>query len=135
VKYAARGTWRLLSILVATQGGLGCGGAPDASETGGTASAISEGNTPESDGIPPALKNESPIGSVDRTVADAGCAVAAEGCPCDKDGETLDCPGSRIQTGNYVTCAPGKRTCVGGKWGPCVEKTVHEAPNSGPHPK
>jgi hypothetical protein len=65
------------------------------------------------------------------TTTDAGCAVTAEGCPCDREGDTVACPGVRIQIGNYASCAPGMRTCLGGKWGPCHGRTVVEAEDAG----
>jgi hypothetical protein len=55
----------------------------------------------------------------------AACSVIAEGCPCDREGETVQCQTTKIRTGNYTSCAPGKRVCQGGTWGSCIGKTVY----------
>ena len=50
--------------------------------------------------------------------ADA-CATPNEGCPCSTFGATAECGHVKYQSGDYVACSMGTRTCLGGKWGAC----------------
>jgi hypothetical protein len=102
--------WTLLPVAVSGLSGTGCSGGPESQVLQDGIGAVSERNS-TSDAI-------APEGAV-------ACAVVAEGCPCDGEGATLECPGPKIHTGNYTTCAPGKRACVKGSWGPCIGKTLY----------
>lgn len=103
----------LFGAAVVAAMGTGCGGGPDSlALEDGTGTVTQEHSV--GDAAPPQQM---------QTVA---CAVAAEGCPCDHDGDAVTCVGPKIQTGNYTSCEPGKRTCAAGAWGPCVGKTVYE---------
>jgi len=51
----------------------------------------------------------------------SGCSGAPQtACPCSSEGQAVDCGYVKEQSGNYLTCAAGSRTCAGGAWGPCV---------------
>jgi hypothetical protein len=54
------------------------------------------------------------------------CASPQEGCPCDNEGESLDC-GKVVDTyDDYVVCSPGTRTCTDGLWGECIGTSVEQ---------
>ena len=48
------------------------------------------------------------------------CATPNEGCSCETYGAVIDCGQVHRQSGSYVSCSLGKRTCVDGRWGACV---------------
>ena len=48
------------------------------------------------------------------------CVNPEQGCPCSSDGATVGCGTVDIDTGDYVGCTEGTRTCAGGTWGACV---------------
>jgi hypothetical protein len=101
----------LLAAAVMAVGCPGCGGGPDSRALqDGVGTSAAKSTT--SDGMPPA----SPV----------ACAVASEGCPCPRDGETVRCAGPKIHTGNYTSCEPGSRECTQGTWGPCIGKMVYQ---------
>jgi hypothetical protein len=52
------------------------------------------------------------------------CATPAEGCPCGAQGAQINCPGPKVHTGDYTSCADGVRTCSGGQWGACITASV-----------
>lgn len=58
-------------------------------------------------------------GTSDRSNDDA-CRTPSEGCACEGEGTQVDCGKVTQQTGTFVECAYGKRTCVGGRWGACA---------------
>jgi hypothetical protein len=115
VKHAARASRRALYALVpvaimALLNG-GCGGGPDSMALNDGIGAVSE-KASTTDAMTPE--------------ASAPCEEVTEGCPCERDGETVQCAGPTIHTGNYTSCEPGKRTCLQGTWGPCAGKTVYK---------
>lgn len=48
------------------------------------------------------------------------CATPNTGCSCTDPGQTVDCGSVVQQSGGYVTCSEGTRTCGVGGWGECV---------------
>jgi hypothetical protein len=52
------------------------------------------------------------------------CAEHATGCPCDVEGDAVECGIVRQQFGDYVRCTPGFRICHGGAWGECATDRV-----------
>jgi len=52
------------------------------------------------------------------------CATPNEGCPCPTAGATAECGHVKQQSGDYVACSMGTRTCNGGSWGPCVGSNI-----------
>src|SRR5205085_8187697 len=88
---------------------VGCGGGSG----DGTA-----GDGVENESIGPATT------AADASSSAGSCASPAEGCPCAKEGATVDCQGPHVRTGNYTSCAPGERLCSNGAWGACVGKSV-----------
>jgi hypothetical protein len=65
-------------------------------------------------------------GSSEGTHAPPGdpCAEHATGCPCDVEGEAVECGIVRQQFGDYVRCTPGFRPCHDGAWGECATDRV-----------
>jgi hypothetical protein len=103
----------LLPVAVIAVWATGCGGGPESQYLqDGIGTVSEETSTSDAQAPQPAV----------------ACAVAAEGCPCDLEGATVECPGPKIHTGNYTTCTPGKRACSHGMWGPCVGKTIYQPP-------
>jgi hypothetical protein len=105
----------LLAALLAAFGAA-CGGAPDSISLEDGVSSVSEGNAVGD-----------PMGDAMAPEKTAACAVVAEGCPCDQEGETVQCQTAKVRTGDYTTCAPGKRACKDGTWGPCLGKTLYRS--------
>jgi hypothetical protein len=103
--------WTLLPPAVSGVCSTGCGGGPESQALQDGIGTVSEENS-NSDPVAPETA--------------VPCGVPAEGCPCDVEGATVQCPGPKIHTGNYTTCAPGKRACLNRVWGPCVGKTIYE---------
>jgi len=52
------------------------------------------------------------------------CASPNEGCPCESEGEQLECGHIREQFDDYVTCQMGTRTCADGTWSACTGDRV-----------
>jgi len=115
VTRAARVSWRsletLLALALAATAGPGCGQAAEGDTMPEAVVTLSERNSAGDAGSPEPL---------------VACAAAAEGCPCASDGETIACPGPKIHSGNYTSCAPGHRECVANAWGPCIGNTVYQ---------
>src|SRR5690349_15396708 len=42
------------------------------------------------------------------------CAVPADGCACENEGQEVACGETQEQQGDYLTCAMGTRTCLDG---------------------
>jgi hypothetical protein len=61
------------------------------------------------------------------------CATPNTGCPCNDPGQTVDCGSVVQQSGGYVTCSEGTRTCGVGGWGECLGQfiTTKAAPSGG----
>jgi hypothetical protein len=57
---------------------------------------------------------------------DVGCSAPSENCPCDVEGLTVQCNGPKIHQGNYTSCLPGVRVCMGKAWGACVTRTLYQ---------
>ncbi|HZU83504.1 MAG TPA: hypothetical protein VE987_11330 [Polyangiaceae bacterium] len=93
----------------------GCGGPPTSQTVQDGVGAVAEATSPTAAMAPtPAPPS-------------AACEAPAIGCPCAGEGTTAPCPGPRIHTGDYTSCAPGVRVCSQGSWGPCMAKTVYQA--------
>ena len=106
------------TILVMTLGfvvvwSTGCAGSPE-TLSDGTGEAAHSASAAES------------VSSAGAAAADAipACATPSEGCPCTDDGAQIACPGPKVRTGNYTTCADGVRACTSGQWGACITATV-----------
>jgi hypothetical protein len=54
------------------------------------------------------------------TPSPTSCTTPQEGCPCDQEGQAVDCGQVERRSGDYVSCSLGKRTCTNGSWGVCV---------------
>src|SRR5215472_4565794 len=104
---------RVWMLAVVSACGVGCGAAPEPSESGGATGGSVAGES-------------APVNVVDEAIT-TECTVPAEGCPCANQGASVDCRTAPVQIGNYVSCEPGKRTCTDGKWGACVGRTAHAA--------
>jgi hypothetical protein len=48
------------------------------------------------------------------------CATPSLGCACDTQGEAVACGKVIQQSGTYVTCSLGSRTCNAGTWSDCI---------------
>jgi hypothetical protein len=54
-------------------------------------------------------------------LANGGCAVASEGCPCDSPGEIRDCGKIVVRVDDYSTCYDASRICTDkGAWSACA---------------
>jgi hypothetical protein len=58
------------------------------------------------------------------------CSVPLEGCPCEGEGESVECGETVTREGDRVICTVGHRTCEGGLWSACSssrtkERSVH----------
>ena len=107
----------LLALAVTAAAGQGCGPGADGDmvqEGVGTLSEQNRGGDARAPG--PAVP----------------CAVTAEGCPCPHDGETIACPGPKIHSGSYTSCAPGHRKCSEGAWGPCIGRVAYPNADASP---
>ncbi|MFO7177664.1 MAG: hypothetical protein DIU78_003090 [Pseudomonadota bacterium] len=49
------------------------------------------------------------------------CAIPAAGCPCENEGQEVECGKTEERYGDYLTCSVGTRTCTDGEWSACVE--------------
>src|SRR4051812_4085485 len=58
-------------------------------------------------------------GAIRDVVAADACATPATDCPCDSEGEVVDCGAVREKTNSYVLCERGSRACVAGTWSSC----------------
>jgi hypothetical protein len=77
----------------------------------------------ERDGILAA--SDSPEGAdAGQSIGADPCAHHATGCPCDQEGEAVECGILRQQFGDYVRCTPGYRTCQNGAWSDCTTDRV-----------
>jgi hypothetical protein len=81
----------------------------------------------------PPVDREGIVAAGDSTEgADAGvesadadpCARHATGCPCDQEGQTVECGIVHQQFGDYVRCTPGYRACQNGAWSDCTTDRV-----------
>lgn len=75
-----------------------------------------------------------PAGASERSASPDRCSVPDEGCPCAEaeEGDTLDCGSVRDQSGAYVTCEMGTRTCSAGVWTACAgDRVVTKTLSSG----
>ena len=54
------------------------------------------------------------------------CAVPARGCPCEEEGETVDCGETLASEGDVVTCSMGRRTCEDGSWSACSSSRLEQ---------
>lgn len=52
------------------------------------------------------------------------CLTPNDDCPCDTEGQVVDCGEVSSQVGNRVTCIVGERTCNGGVWSGCRPKSM-----------
>ena len=70
---------------------------------------------------------------VDGGVGGGSCATPNQGCPCSDPGQTAACGEVVQNSGGYVTCSEGTRTCDNGTWGTCVGQytTTKAAPSGG----
>jgi hypothetical protein len=91
----------------------------------GTGCASAHDSSSLDDGIGTVTQDHS-LADAAPTQPDTSCRVAAEGCPCTDEGDSVACPGATIRTGNYTSCSPGTRTCSDGAWGACVGKTAYK---------
>lgn len=48
------------------------------------------------------------------------CAVVEAGCPCTKEGQTIECGEVAAVVGNTISCTVGERVCKDGTWGECM---------------
>jgi len=48
------------------------------------------------------------------------CATPNKGCACENADEVVECGQVERRSGDYVSCAMGKRTCEGDTWGECI---------------
>jgi len=64
------------------------------------------------------------------------CATPNQGCPCEGDGEVVECGKVVEEHDDYVTCSLGHRSCDSGSWSACVgerttQSTVQGQPPAG----
>ncbi len=72
---------------------------------------------------PPPLQDQD--GSIKPPIGGNTCSTPHDGCPCSTDGAQVACGTVVRQSGSYVTCSEGQRTCTAGKWGTCVGDQVY----------
>lgn len=51
------------------------------------------------------------------------CATHETGCPCDTEGELLECGSIQERRGDYLICKRGFRTCSDEMWSECLPET------------
>jgi hypothetical protein len=112
LSWGSLGTW--FAVAVSAGGAIGCGGVPESTSDTLQGEVVT---VPTQNGAPDAVAPEPSL----------TCTAAAQGCPCPHDGETVQCYGPTIHSGNYTSCAPGRRACAGGVWGPCVGKKLYQS--------
>jgi hypothetical protein len=102
------------------------------SATAGTACAGAAGSPTFNDGVGTLTQNASSAAdagsaptSTSQPATEQSTACTDEGCACDQEGATVQCAAPKVQSGDYTTCAPGKRMCENGAWGACVGKTLY----------
>jgi len=60
------------------------------------------------------------------------CATPNQGCPCEADGEVVECGKVVEEHDDYVTCSIGHRSCDRGSWGACIGERTTQANVQGP---
>jgi hypothetical protein len=112
VVYGARGIISMFSVVAASLCAAACGGGPGSLGDGiGDEGPVSSSASSSSQGS----NGSGQLGA---------CETPEQGCACATAGETADCLGPKVRTGDYTSCAPGERVCSGGVWGACSGKTV-----------
>jgi hypothetical protein len=110
----------ILGALLSAAAGTACAGGPESPTF--------------NDGVGTVMQNASIAPDAGRATTGANpsdlsappsTACTDEGCACAQEGDTVACAGPKIQSGDYTTCAPGKRMCENGAWGACVGKTLY----------
>ena len=48
------------------------------------------------------------------------CSIDATGCPCDAEGEQVECGSIKEKRGDYMICKRGVRTCTDEMWSECL---------------
>jgi hypothetical protein len=71
------------------------------------------------------LDSDGPPSSLHQTAVDE-CSTPETGCPCEEEGEQLDCGTVSEHRGDYAICRPGARTCSGGVWSECTASSAIE---------
>lgn len=62
------------------------------------------------------------------------CATPNQGCPCEGDGEVVECGKVVEKHDDYVTCSLGHRSCDSGSWSECVGERTTQSKVHGPPP-
>ena len=101
---------------------VGCSG-------GSGSESLSDGLGPTS-AMPGASPSTGTDGGSAPELLHAACTTPAEGCPCAHAGAVTACPGPKIRTGDFTSCAPGERVCSNGVWGECLTNTVVQSADS-----
>jgi hypothetical protein len=74
---------------------------------------------------PAALAIDDDAGATSKPAPEGNaCDSPAEGCPCTPEAATADCGQVERQSGDYISCSMGARTCTDGKWGACIGDRV-----------
>jgi hypothetical protein len=112
----------ILGALLSAAAGTACAGSPESPTFGdGVGTVMQNASTstaPDAGSAPTSAAPSDPA-------AEPSAACTDQGCACDQEGATVACAGPKIQSGDYTTCAPGKRMCANGAWGACVGKTLY----------
>jgi hypothetical protein len=96
--------WALLCLPVA----VSCANKPNhATSTGG-------GDTP------------TPTANAHQPPPSLTCDTPQTGCPCDTQGDLVDCGSVKRRSADYVSCSMGQRVCEDGAWSACEGDKISE---------
>lgn len=98
--------------------------------SGGSGSESLSDGLGSTNGAPSASPSTRTEGESPAEPMQAACATPAEGCPCAHANAVTACPGPKIRTGDFTSCAPGERVCSNGVWGECLTTTVVQSADS-----
>lgn len=60
------------------------------------------------------------------------CDTPQEGCPCEDEGELIECGHAVRRSKGYTECSMGERLCEDGRWGACEGAKIAMVPDEAP---